>query len=357
MILFLVHAIGQERINKNTPYITLKTYPFGFIIPHSRELIDVSTSRPWGFEYQWAWLQDDEQKVSKSGVFAKRGFSISYFNFDNPKVLGSATSLNSFVEPIFFPKHRFKLSVPLGFGFTFLNRTHHPEQNPTNLFFSSPISFLLFAGLQTNYLLFSNWELNCGFNYLHISNGGIKKPNKGMNFPMVSFGTTKYLKTPKYKAINKPQNDSAVIDKRLIFATHFSISIKNTPETPEFSSNPEMVLGMFNEIKKAYKPRARLSLAHELIYDGYQQELAKRRNLNTVALINALCLGNELSFGKIIFSTHLGAYLHHPLREHDVIYQRYGLFFKHKQFTTGATLRAHRHVAEVIEWRVGYHWK
>lgn len=342
---------------KSTPYFKFSTYPAGFIIPHSKELIDVSKSKPWGGEIQLGWLQDAGEKLERNGVYSKRGFSLSYFNFDNPNVLGSATSLSLFVEPIFMPKYLLRFATPIGFGLTYLNKTHHPEKNPTNLFFSSNLSFLLFAGFQLNYLVSPFWELNAGINYLHISNGGIKKPNKGMNFPMATVGATKYLNPVKFQKIVKPLKDSVTKDKSLRFTSQFSFSVKNTPETPEHASTPELVLGMFTEVKKPISQRANLSLAHEIFWDGYLQENAKRANQRQTALINSICFGNELVFGKMLFSTHIGTYLHHPLRNHDVIYQRYGLFFKHKNIIVGASLRAHRHVAEVIECRLGFQWK
>jgi hypothetical protein len=40
-----------------------------------------------------------------------------------------------------------------------------------------------------------------GLRYNHISNGGIKKPNKGMNFPMVTIGLNRYLSQPNYKKL------------------------------------------------------------------------------------------------------------------------------------------------------------
>ncbi|MBK8193433.1 MAG: hypothetical protein IPK76_09535 [Lewinellaceae bacterium] len=61
---------------------------YGFIIPHSREIIDVSRSNPFGIELDAQWLLAREKYTRNSGVVARRGIVLHYFNFDTPRVLG-----------------------------------------------------------------------------------------------------------------------------------------------------------------------------------------------------------------------------------------------------------------------------
>lgn len=355
-VLFLSKKIfSQHEIKfKNTKFLAFKIYPWGFIIPHSKELINVSRSNPFGFEIDYGWLQDESQRVIKNGIYAKRGFSLFYVNYDEPRTLGYSVNCNAFIEPIFFPGFKIKLSLPTAFGISYLSKVYDKNFNPTNLFFSSHISFLLYTGIQCNIRFFTVWNVIMGLRYNHISNGGIKKPNKGMNFPMVTIGLNRYLSQPNYKKLIS--GDSILnyrFNKKNRYAIFISNSFKNTPEDDQFKTRPEVILGMNYDIKRIYSRYMSLCLTHEFIYDGYLQEMLQRKSIFKKAFINAVAVGNEFLFGKMSFTTFLGIYTYHPYREHDLIYQRYALFYHYKKVILGATLRAHRHVAEVIEWRLG----
>jgi hypothetical protein len=159
----------------------------GFIIAHSRELIDVSHSNPYGFEINTHWLLAGEKEVRETGLIAKRGFAAYYFNFDNPAVLGTASPLFRYVEPLIRPWGRLYGSVQLGLGAAYVSKVYDEKSNPTNLFFSLPVSF--WAMLNANvYFKVKTWQATSSFNYNHISNGGMKSPNKGMNFPTFNLG-------------------------------------------------------------------------------------------------------------------------------------------------------------------------
>jgi hypothetical protein len=64
----------------------------GFIIAHSRDLIDVSRSNPFGFELSAQWLLSSARHTETMGLISKRGFAFHYMDFDNPPVLGRTFS-------------------------------------------------------------------------------------------------------------------------------------------------------------------------------------------------------------------------------------------------------------------------
>ena len=69
----------------------------------------------------------------------------------------------------------------------------------------------------------------------------------------------------------------------------------------------------------------------------------------------SVAIGNEFLLGRFLFSQQIGVYFYKPYKKGDDIYQRYGLVFRAtKWLSLGINLKAHRHVADFIDFRVGY---
>ena len=102
LLVFPILAEAQDPGIKNPFQVSAKLHR-GFIIAHSRELINVSRSNPYGFEVNAHWLLAGEKAVKQTGLIAKRGFAAYYFNFDNPEVLGQCVAFVPYVEPLIRP--------------------------------------------------------------------------------------------------------------------------------------------------------------------------------------------------------------------------------------------------------------
>ncbi|MBK8706318.1 MAG: acyloxyacyl hydrolase [Saprospiraceae bacterium] len=160
----------------------------GFILPHSTAIANVSHSNPFGLEIRGMWLRAEDRHTRQSGLVTQRGFLVNYINFDNPEVLGHSASAVALIEPLIRPGGRLYGSVQMGAGVTFLSKVYDETTNPTNLFFSTLLSFTGMVNAKLYYRINPHCELSLGYNYNHISNGGMKLPNKGMNFPMANVG-------------------------------------------------------------------------------------------------------------------------------------------------------------------------
>ena len=68
-----------------------------------------------------------------------------------------------------------------------------------------------------------------------------------------------------------------------------------------------------------------------------------------------VALGHEFLLGKLIFSQQLGYYLYNPDWDGDILYQRWGLvYYFTDYFAFGINLKAHRNVADFVDFRVTY---
>lgn len=328
----------------------------GFIIPHSREIISVSHSNPLGVEANVHWLLTDEKHVRESGLIAKRGFAAYYFNFDNPGVLGHSLAVVPYVEPLLRPWGRLYGSFQLGLGVAYVSKVYNERTNPTNLFFSLPVNLWAMLNANIYYKLHPHWQLSGGCNYNHISNGGMKTPNKGMNFPTFHTGLQYAFQATDMKR-PVPNNDWKARPRNFHYILAVG-SVKNAPATPAFPRvEPTLLYGAQWMFGRRLGRMSSLTAGIEWVHDGYERVLLDRRADQSSAWKGGLLVGHELLVGKVRLTTHLGPYLYNPSRNTDAVYQRYGLFYRWGQhLVVGSTLKAHRQVADVFDLRCGWIW-
>jgi hypothetical protein len=329
---------------------------YGFIIPHSRDIAGVSGSNPFGVEMNVQWVETREERLRNTGVVAKRGFVAHHINYDFPEVLGSCTSLAAYVEPLIRPDRRLYGSVQMALGASYMSKVYDAETNPTNLFFSTPVSFLVMTNAYLNYKLTPQWEVSLGFNYNHISNGGMRTPNKGMNFPTWNAGAAyNFRPAPIRRAPKSPDWKN---EPRHFYYIQAVGSLKTVEANEFFAENKlRWLLGGIAVAGRRVGRMSALSAGTEWIHDGWKRAQLDRWNDPRSALLGGMLAGHELLSGRVRFTTHLGIYVHNPARTTDLLYQRYGLFYRiGKHLLVGATLKSHRHIADVFDVRMGWVW-
>ena len=351
---FLFAQHPDTAVTTRAPFLLGARVHYGFIIPHSRDIINVSDSNPYGFEISAQWLLHAEKYTRNSGVVAKRGIVAQFINFDNPNVLGYCINVVPYVEPMIRPWGRLYGSVQLGLGLACLSKVYDAETNPTNLFFSFPVSFLAMTNAYLHYRVSPQWEASLGFNYNHISNGGMKLPNKGMNFPTWNAGVS-YAFQP-VSVTRPPKNDDWKHQPPHYFSLLAIGTLKTATATDAFPENK--LCRQIGAIAMAGRRIGRLSglsAGTEWIYDGYAREILDRAGSGKSAWKGGLLGGYELLTGRVRFGVHLGAYIFNPSGDVDPVYQRYGLYYRlGKRVLLGSTLKAHRHVADVFDVRLGW---
>lgn len=355
LLIFLLSGFaGQAQDTLRTPFQWGARWHTGFIIPHSREIVNVSGSNPFGLEISAQWVLNSPEHTRKLGLISKRGFAFHYINFDNPQVLGHTVAIVPFVEPLIRPWKPLYASVRLGLGPAWLNKLYHPDNNPTNLFFSYPISLWAMLNAHLHYKINTQWELSAGLNYNHISNGGMKNPNKGMNFPTYNAGIS-YSFQPIQMTRPEKNRDWKNQPRHYAYASLIG-TLKNMDATPEY---PELTRCWSYGIQVMGARRvgrfSALALGTEWIHDGFAEETLRRLNLDKSAWKGGGLLGHELLVGRVSFSTLLGVYLFNPSGDRDPVYQRYALQYRFgRRFVLGSSLKAHRHVADVFDLRLGW---
>ncbi|MFC2123431.1 acyloxyacyl hydrolase [Bacteroidota bacterium] len=332
-------------------YIGFKLHK-GFIIPHHKDLKPISSSYPWGLQFEASRMVNSYESWSNCDCYSRIGLSFIYFDYMNPDVLGHSYNLVFFGEPYISFKKKLKISLRGGIGITYLDQVYDEITNPENVFYSFPLSFLLALDIIINYQLSDKINLNTALNYNHISNAGASIPNKGINFPTFSLGADYIINPfnmdPKLKS--NLLRSHGVIKYARLFG-----SLRVVPEDGEYKKSNNLMTGIAAGL---YGPITNInawSAGFEFSYDGSFNELNKRSGYEYAPFVLSLLAGHAFVFGNISITQQMAWYTWRPFPANDhTFFQRYGLFYQIGEiFNIGGTLKAHGHVAEHMDVRFG----
>lgn len=321
----------------------------GHIIPHSKDIAALASANPIGYSLFLAWQSNREKATEASPIRAKKGFRFAYTYFDNPAQLGNGYQVTAFTEPMIRSRKKLFFSFPLDAGIAYLSKIYHPILNPENLFFGSNISFYLGVGAQLNYKLGNRFIGQLGANYQHISNGGIKMPNKGMNFPSYSLGFTYYLNQANWDDLAPISGDLKPLSNSLRLFAFGSFKTVPNPNTLVPMGGVQLLYS------KSINTWHNLIIGSELVFNTYKKEWYSKQNLKVNPWEQSLQAGYELRIGNTSLMFLLGAELLNEKRLNSILYQRYALMQKlGKNIYVAGTLKANAHVADIFDLRIGY---
>ena len=321
----------------------------GFIIPHSRSIREVADSNPRGIEADLSLHFANERAWQYIQGYPRLGAALAYYNFNNPEVLGNAYTLLLYVEPFLSAHRRFSFSFRFGAGLAYLDNIYHPETNPDNLFYSTSISFPLEINLLGNYRLSERWLVRAGGTYKHISNGGLRQPNKGINFPSATVGINYTLRPAEFPE-RQLTEEMLVQHQRDFLVTLFGTG-KDRHDDP---SRKLPLLGVAAYVSQPIGRLSALTGGAEWIVDYTLREKLQAEETDRDFQRGALLAGHEFRIGSFRFSQQLGIYVYAPHKARDPVYQRWGLeYHTGGKLFFGLNLKAHRHVADFLDTRVG----
>lgn len=325
---------------------------YGSVIIHSRAIKDIGNAYPLGLEFTAGLHSATQRSWDACNCYPKSGVIIGLWNFDKPEILGWGISTLAFIEPVFGARNRISFSIRAGTGFSYLSKPYHPDSNPYNFSYSTHISFPLILGVAGNIRISPHLNLNLNLVYNHISNGGLREPNKGINWPSMALGLDYH--PDSYLLPARKITDWRVGAGNRFHTILFVFATAKQLNHNELKKYP--IAGM--EVLQRYRISrlSLLSLGAEIIFDGSDREEILRNPLPDVDYKKAgLMAGHGFLLGRFVFSQAFGVYLYDPYKASDPVYQRYGLIYKSgKHFQIGVNLKAHRQVADFLDVRVGF---
>jgi len=324
---------------------------YGHILKHTPSLKAIDDAYPVGISVEWSKLLLTKSAWDICNCFPRLGVDLAYWNFDNTDVLGHGALMTGFLEPYFGTKNRTNFFVRAGLGGAFLTNPYDEVDNPLNESYSTNLSFLIVVGLGVNYRLTDSWNLRLAAKYNHTSNGGVRTPNKGLNFPSLSVGVNKSLHPVEFPNHYKAGKRQPPQQK-----TRISLALLGGWSNAAVGDKDKfLVMGFMANYSRWIGGRSALMAGTEWIFDYSRREQIKVENLDRSFAQGSILAGHEFWWGKVSFSQQLGVYYFNQYRTNDDVYQRYGLTYNiSSHFFAGFNLKVHRHVADFFDLRIGY---
>ncbi len=325
----------------------------GFIFAHNKLVQNTKGSFPRGVE------ADLSRQILKSPVwdecrcFPRSGLILSYFDFGNI-TLGRSFSAGIYIEPFLSVRHRVNISLKGVAGASYLSHPYHEIRNPDNNSYSTYLSVYLAFGLGASVHVSEHTSLKLSVFYNHHSNGAVREPNSGINWPAVNLHLYYALnpvpypekkKTPVREFLKKPLRKEIVI---LASRRYTGKDNKSYYLIAGAGLNMSKQISGMNALTAGIEAVADYSLRKRLEQDG-------RRGKSFVQA--GILAGHEFLMGRFTFSQQLGVYVFNEMPYFDAVYQRYGLTLAvSRHVALGLNAKVHRHVAAFLDGRVVWRW-
>lgn len=344
---------AQETEDSTTRYFLIGArYNYGAVFRHSKALPEEIQTNPMGYQLDLAWHFKNKEARDYCNCYPKLGLSFYYWDYRNPKVLGQGLTLLAFAEPFFNAYNRVSISLRLGLGLNYQNRPYHPEDNPLNLAYSTYFAFAALVNLTGNIKLSDRLNMILAANYNHISNGGVKLPNKGLNYPSFSIGVDYSFQKKRFTKINSGKLESSPFQRRWRKDFGIFLGFRGITDNEELY----YVIGAFGQFAWQFGRVSALPIGLEYLHDG--AELARSRLYSSISHLSAnkvsIYSGYDYLLGKLTLSFNLGFYVYSPDRLSVWVYQRYIVRVQvFKMAFAGLSLKAHGHIASFFDVRIG----
>lgn len=349
IIFLLLFLLPGWAVKANTPTVVGSRLHYGFILPHSQSIEELADAHPYGITLDGSKLFTGKEAWNYCFCYPRIGASLSYFNFNHRSIIGEGLVSSLYVEPFLTYRKQLNISYRFGLGPVYLSQPYDAENNPQNLFYSTHISFIVYLKLSLHYRFNKRYTLRLSGNYNHISNGGIQLPNKGINYPTFSMGVDYHFRKPKLKEHRK--TDKALYKDKWWSDLVFFFTGKNKVRRerklyPVFGGafHVNYLIGRLNALSCGVEFEANRALRAKL----------DQKNIATSHRKGGFLLGHHLLIGRFSFNQYIGVYFYAPRKPMDQLYQRYELTYRITDtFFTGINLKAHRHVADFMDLRLG----
>lgn len=323
----------------------------GYFLKHSSSLNPIRDSYPFGFEADFAWQLTTQKAYAYCSCYPRVGLSVNYMNFDNGPVLGSAYYALAYVEPVFFVPKRFNLSFRIALvGVAFMDRPYDEETNPANLAYSTYVAFPLSLGIGFNYRVDKHWNIRLGGNYNHISNGGIKNPNKGLNWPTGHLGVDYSFSPVDLKNRGKVRRPPP--EKKNRMELDIGNSLKNASP-----SDPAQFWILNANVQYSRWLHRSTAIA---VGSMFEMDNSRRVRINRSDdrgrshLRLSFSVGHEFWLGKVQFGQHVGVYAFDEFPVDEIWFHRHELTFQILPYLYASFgLKAHLQVADYLDLKIG----
>lgn len=349
--LFITNSVlAQDSLKNKALFSYGLQVNYGFVFAHSNDVENTANSFPRGITTSFNWQRTDKQILDQYNCFPRQSLLLAFYDFDN-SILGQGVNVAYALEPHFMMSSRLSFYPKVSIGAAILSNPSDPIKNPTNKSYSLPVSAYLALGVGLRWQVNRSWAVNLSTEYQHVSNGGLREPNRGINWPTVGLGveySPKGLRLQKYVRKKESSKSHRVLRFDLVLLG--IIKGGNINEVRTY----EPIVGMNFLASKQVSRLHAWTAAVEIYQDQFLIERLNSESIQSGGMRSGLLVGHEFLMGRFIFSQQIGIYLLGQYNN-DLVYHRWGLQYSFlPRWGVGVNLKAHKQVADFTDVRVVY---
>ena len=345
--------IIQNPETKSHTFITAR-YHYGIVVPHHTSMAYLIEDFSQGFELTYGKSTYGKDNWEKYFNYPEIGFGFYYGTFGNKDIYGDGYALFPYVNFNIYRTHRFDAHYKVSLGIGYATKPFRIDNNIYNSVFGSHLNAYVGFGLMLDYRIINKLSLSAAMSLNHMSNGGIKKPNNGINTATISIGTKYHFNDATILPSLKHQTPSD--HSKEILITGFL----GNNQGASFVSNTYWSGGIsachlwHNTVKRAF------GLGIDLMYFGgapylYFQENEKASYGFRDHFYSGIFMAYHKYLGRTMMYLNLGAYIHQHLKPAQPIYPRVGIRYQITERLLGHFgIKANFFTAEYLEFGLGY---
>lgn len=325
---------------------------YGVLVPHTPDLKALGPYYPWGIEIDANWRLLTEGAYRFCSCYPRVGASFNYFYFDNNRILGQAAFMVLYAEPVFFYRSKVNLSIRAALvGLGGMTTPYDSITNPTNKAYGLPIGFPLILSMAVHWNISPNVALRLGVGFNHLSNGSLKAPNRGLNFPTVSFGLDATFKPEPLVPRGKLRRPIPEKKNRIeIEMGNSAKSIVLNEKRHHWVYNVSLQYSRWL-FRSVALPMAVIYESDYALKDEIANSARPGRDFQRVSMAT----GYEFWLWRFRFSQTVGFYVYDGFKDDGVWYHRteFNVLIT-PWLHVGTGLKAHANRADYLDFKVGY---
>ncbi|MEA1875063.1 MAG: acyloxyacyl hydrolase [Bacteroidota bacterium] len=361
----LLNIVGLSQVitkeaDKNQNIIASGTYGYGNVIPTNPFVKGDNLQESPIEHYQFLALKvlwqnpgyTDWQKVYKGPYY---GFGVTMGDFYNPQEIGYPISSYGILGVPIKRWRKIEVFTEFQFGLT-SNWVHYDSiTNPKNIVIGGGLTVHLDIAMKLFYNLSPNFDLGAGVGFIHFSNGGFERPNRGFNI-YSPFAELRYRinKRPNYKSIAKADRLERSNDLYFMMGYGDHQLVEHELDTNYFAIGGLSAI-YFHQFSNAFRLGAGTDFNYWWGLNANPDGTIGARTWENLTI--GLLLQPEMIIDKLTIVGGIGIYARHlHYGEFNQTYQRLGIRYDvYENISVGVNVRAVNFMlAEFLEFNLGY---
>lgn len=341
------------RINAQKKNLGLSITPeFGYLLAHRITMGHLIKEHAYAVNLNSVIYTNGKKKWHHDFLYPEFNFGITYASLGNNEILGKAFGLGGGIYLPFFRKNQWSLGTHLNAVLAVVTKPYDVETNPKNNAIGSYVNGLFKIGLRVEKRINQHaFGLNIGIT--HLSNGAIRLPNLGLNFPLLGLHYTYYfapvntLETPTDERVGQPL-------KSWQFFTQIIGSSNQIYPTGGNNYGVVAVSNYFHyKIERKFTVEGGIDVSYsQSLIKQVEGEWDRAKNLRV-----GIYAGYVLPIHRFEFYVGMGGYAYDRLNANGRWFHKFGTRFQIYDFIwANISIKSHWFKADYFEYGLSFRW-